>query len=73
MKEIGDIIACSPRDTERQEDFVATAGIEFEAMQRRHPAKSAIVRLFVTNAVGSGIAEATQETGGLIRRGRVGV
>lgn len=54
----GAIIARYLRDAEEFALIVATAGVEFEALQRRLHAEGDIVRQFFTDMLGSEIAEA---------------
>lgn len=55
---VGAIIARYLKQAEEYAVFVATAGVEFEAMQRRLRAEGDIVRQFFADMIGSEIAEA---------------
>ncbi len=55
---VGAIIARYLQQAEEYAVFVATAGVEFEAMQRRLHAEGDIVRQFFADMIGSEIAEA---------------
>lgn len=58
---VGRIITAQLRGAEGYAFFVATSGVEFEAMQRRLEEEGDMVKVFVADAFGSVIAEKTAD------------
>ena len=58
---VGRIISRQIRGAEGFAFFVATAGMEFERMQRRLEEKGDMLRVFIADALGSVIAEKTAD------------
>ncbi|MGN1376640.1 MAG: vitamin B12 dependent-methionine synthase activation domain-containing protein [Prevotella sp.] len=58
---IGHIISRQLRHSEAYALFVATAGVEFEDLQQRTKADGDMVKVFITDAIGSVIAEKTAD------------
>lgn len=58
---VGRIITAQLRGAEGYAFFVATSGVEFEAMQRRLEEEGDMVKVFIADAFGSVIAEKTAD------------